>query len=58
MDPYERVQYCADQVRERIDIKPTVAIVLGSGMSDIAEKVQNPTVIPYKEIDGFPVSTV
>lgn len=58
MDPYEKVQYCAGQVRDRIDTVPTVAIVLGSGMSEVAEMIEDPTVIPYSEIDGFPRSTV
>lgn len=37
--------------------KPLVGIVLGSGLGKLAEKIENPIVIPYKEIPGFPVST-
>ena len=37
--------------------KPLVGIVLGSGLGKLADKIQNPTVIPYSEIPGFPVST-
>ena len=37
--------------------KPFVGIVLGSGLGKLAEKIENPIVIPYKEIPGFPVST-
>lgn len=37
MEPYEKVQYCAKQVRDRIDVTPTVGIVLGSGLSPVAE---------------------
>ena len=37
--------------------KPVVGIVLGSGLGKLADKIENPTVIPYKEIPGFPVST-
>lgn len=37
--------------------KPFAGIVLGSGLGKLAEKIENPTVIPYKEIPGFPVST-
>ena len=37
--------------------KPLVGIVLGSGLGKLAEKIENPVVIPYKEIPGFPVST-
>ena len=38
-------------------LQPTVGIVLGSGLGRLAEKIENPVVIPYKEIPGFPVST-
>ena len=37
--------------------KPLVGIVLGSGLGKLAEKIENPIVVPYKEIPGFPVST-
>lgn len=37
--------------------KPFAGIVLGSGLGKLAEKIENPTVIPYKDIPGFPVST-
>lgn len=37
--------------------KPFAGIVLGSGLGKLADKIENPTVIPYKEIPGFPVST-
>ena len=37
--------------------KPFAGIVLGSGLGKLAEKIENKTVIPYKDIPGFPVST-
>lgn len=39
---------------ERIDI----ALVLGSGLGDLAEELENPVVIDYHDIPHFPVSTV
>ena len=38
-------------------IKPTIGIVLGSGLGSLADVIQNPVVIPYKDLPGFPVST-
>lgn len=38
--------------------KPKTAIILGSGLGPIGEEIQNPTIIKYKDIKGFPQSTV
>lgn len=38
--------------------KPKVAIILGSGLSSLADQIKNPIVIPYSDIPGFPESTV
>ncbi len=37
---------------------PVLGVILGSGLGKLAEKVENATIIPYKEIPHFPVSTV
>lgn len=44
-------------IRARAGAPCDVAIMLGSGLGQLAEAVTDPTVIPYSEIDGFPVST-
>ena len=59
MDPrVERIMTAAEYVATKLNgHKPLVGIVLGSGLGKLAEKIENPIVIPYKEIPGFPVST-
>ena len=59
MDPrVERIMTAAEYVASKLNgHKPLVGIVLGSGLGKLAEKIENPIVIPYKEIPGFPVST-
>ena len=59
MDPRaERIFKAADFVKERLDGKvPVAGIVLGSGLGKLADKIENPSVIHYKDIPGFPVST-
>ena len=59
MDPRaERIFKAADFVKERLDGKvPVAGIVLGSGLGKLADKIENPIVIHYKDIPGFPVST-
>ena len=54
----ERIQKAAEYIRTKIaGHSPVVGIVLGSGLGELAGKIENPTVIPYAEIPGFPVST-
>lgn len=38
--------------------KPKTAIILGSGLGDFANHIDNPLVIQYSKIEGFPQSTV
>ena len=37
---------------------PRIAIILGSGMGDVAASIKNAVAIPYNELPGFAVSTV
>ena len=54
----ERINNAVDYVKGRIgSAEPAVGIVLGSGLGKLADKIAGPTVIPYREIPGFPVST-
>jgi purine-nucleoside phosphorylase len=45
-------------IQSRTDLKPTLGIILGTGMGRLAEAVEDATVLPYDEIPHFPVSTV
>ena len=59
MNPiYEKLLSCVDSVRKVTDFEPEVAIVLGSGLGDYANNIKVECEIDYKEIKGFPVSTV
>ncbi len=52
------LQMAADYVRQQTGgLIPEVGIVLGSGLGRLADQIQDPVVIPYKDIPGFPVST-
>jgi purine-nucleoside phosphorylase len=48
----------AEAVQNRIHISPRIGIILGSGLGPQAESVENPTIIPYRELPVWPVSTV
>ena len=55
---YEQVQQAADYIREGTDLRPKTAIILGSGLGELAEHIQDAEIIPYREIPGFPASSV
>ena len=55
---YEKLQNCLRCVREKTDFVPKVALVLGSGLGDFADNIDVECVIPYSEIENFPVSSV
>lgn len=61
MDPrIERILTASKYVKGILDskvLKPIAGIILGSGLGSLAEKIENPLTIPYREIPGFPVST-
>lgn len=55
---YEKLCGCYNSVREKVDFKPRVAIVLGSGLGDYAEDIRVVAELDYSDIKDFPVSTV
>jgi purine-nucleoside phosphorylase len=54
----DEVQAAAEMIYSRTRHRPTIGLVLGSGLSSLADHVQDADVIPYAEIPHFPVSTV
>ena len=55
----DRIKNIASLIRNRTNgFQPETGIILGSGLGSFAENVQAAYTIPYREIEGFPVSTV
>lgn len=56
-----RIQKIKDSVsalKERLgDFTPEIGIVLGSGLGALADSIENPVTVPYRDLPGFPVST-
>ena len=51
MSYIQTIHEAAEYVLSRIgDKKPSVGIVLGSGLGKLAEEIANPLVIPYKDV--------
>ena len=57
-DTLRAIHAASDAIVERMEgRKPQIGIVLGSGLGMLADQIENPLVIPYSELPGFPVST-
>lgn len=52
---YERA---AQFIAHRTKHKPTMGLILGSGLNPLADQVTQADVIPFKDVPGLPVSTV
>lgn len=50
-------QKAAEFIKSKIDFTPEIGIILGSGLGELGDSVENPIYIDYKDIEGFPVST-
>lgn len=56
----ERIHRAADYVAgilAKHALRPQIGLILGSGLGKLADRIENPVIIPYREIPGFPVST-
>lgn len=57
-DRLEPIERAAAFVRSRFSTRPDVAIVLGTGLGQLAAEIDAHAVIEYGDIPGFPLSTV
>ena len=46
------------QIKSIIKTKPTIGLVLGSGLGNFVKKINEPCIIDYKDIKNYPLSTV
>ncbi|WP_332692890.1 purine-nucleoside phosphorylase [Halalkalibacter lacteus] len=53
-----KMKESANFIHNLITEQPTVGLILGSGLGELADEIENPTKIKYSEIPHFPVSTV
>ncbi len=58
MTVLETIHAAADYVQKQLNgFRPKVGIILGSGLGKLADEIENPITIPYRDVPGFPVST-
>jgi purine-nucleoside phosphorylase len=55
---FDEIRSAVDAVREITTLKPSVGIILGTGLGQLAESIEIEATLPYERIPGFPLSTV
>lgn len=55
---YEKIQETAAWLKERMTTQPQTAIILGTGLGQLASEITDSYEFSYKDIPNFPVSTV
>ncbi|TQS74473.1 purine-nucleoside phosphorylase [Ornithinibacillus gellani] len=58
MKTWTAVLEATEYLTGRIQQKPEIGLILGSGLGVLGDEVEQATIIPYEEIPHFPTSTV
>jgi len=54
---FQRIQEAYEHVQQRLNQTPRVALILGTGLGQFADRIKNPITIPYADIPHFPLSS-
>lgn len=54
----EKIQKTTKYIQKKIDFKPAIGIVLGTGLGGLTKEIKAVGELPYNDIPNFPVSTV
>lgn len=55
---FDKIVESANYIKSKTDIKPTIGLILGSGLGVLGDEIENAVEISYDKIPNFPVSTV
>ncbi len=58
MDHTAKIMGAAEYIRAKTDVRPEIGLVLGSGLGDYADTLEDAIRIPYAEIPNFPVPSI
>ena len=58
MNITEKILHAAAYIRARVALRPTIGLVLGSGLGDYADTLEDAVRIPYSQIPNFPVPSI
>ena len=54
----ENIDRIAGVIRTKSKYQPRLGLILGTGLGGLADAIQQPAIIPYSDLPGWPVSTV
>ncbi len=54
----EKLNSAVTFIRSRTEFKPTIGIILGTGLGSLVDGIELVDTVPYDQIPHFPVSTV
>jgi len=55
---HHQIDEAVQVIRSRCDLRPEIAIILGTGLGGLAQRIEAVARVPYEEIPHFPHSTV
>ncbi|SFJ28888.1 purine-nucleoside phosphorylase [Thermoflavimicrobium dichotomicum] len=58
MSKLQQIREAKAKIESLIAHRPQIGLILGSGLGDLADEIEEATVISYQDIPHFPVSTV
>ena len=58
LDLRQKINGTRAAIKKKVSLKPTVGIILGTGLGELVKEIKAKKVIPYDELPNFPVWTV
>ena len=58
MNYLDKINESVEYIEALIKNKPKIGLILGSGLGDLADSIEDSIIIPYNSIPNFPISTV
>ncbi|MCE5221603.1 MAG: purine-nucleoside phosphorylase [Clostridium sp.] len=55
---YDKIMESVKYIQGKVNRNPKIAVILGSGLGDLVDSVEQVEDIPYEDIPNFPISTV
>lgn len=58
MNYITQIEQAANYIKSKISFTPQLGLILGTGLGELSEQIQNPVELDYQNIPCFPTSTV